>query len=237
MPPAPADDAELLEVFTSEGRPTGNCKRRRDLHRDGDWHQTRTVWVVLTREPEGPCLVLQERGRDKDTWPGLLDASSAGHVAPSDTDPWRELEEELGVRPAPADPTLGLGVRRYEQRYANGLIDREHQELWLWVSPLRFADLRPVAPELAAAVAAPVQPLARLLRGEIAELETRAVPASPSGGARDIIRRTIRSDEFVPASEAYVALVADLASRAIAAERPLRYDPSVEPVNSTGDRH
>jgi hypothetical protein len=229
MPSAPTDDAELLEVFTSDGHPTGRSKRRLDLHRDGDWHQTRTVWVVLTRDPEGPCLVLQERGADKDTWPGLLDASSAGHIAPGETDTWRELEEELGVRPAPADPTLSLGVRRYEQRYPSGLIDREHQELWLWLSALGLADLRPVAPELAAAVAAPMHTLSCLLRGEISELETRAVPAAPLGGAHEIIRRTIRPHEFVPASAPYVAHLADLAARALAAERPLRYDPSLKP--------
>ena len=233
MSPPPADDAELLEVFTPDGRPTGCTKRRLDLHREGDWHQTRTVWVVLTRDPEGPTLLLQERGADKDTWPGLLDASPAGHIAPGEADTWRELEEELGVRPAPADPTLELGVRRYEQRYTSGLVDREHQELWLWLSALSLADLRPAAPELAAAVAAPLQALPRLLRGEISELEVRARPAAPPDSARDIIRRTIRPDEFVPASAPYVAHVADLAARAIAAERPLRYDRRVEPAGST----
>ena len=118
------DDAELLAVTDRCGQPTGCLKRRAEVHRAGDWHRTRTVWLVLTRGPGAPALVLQKRGALKDAWPGLLDASSAGHLVPDDSDPWREVEEELGVRPAPLDCVLGLGVRRGVAARPHGRMDR-----------------------------------------------------------------------------------------------------------------
>ena len=144
------DQSELLEVVTPDGRSTGRLLPRLRIHREGHWHRTRTVWVVLTGEPDGPALLLQQRGFTKDTWGGLLDVSSAGHLAPNDPDPWRELEEELGVRPTDG-PLIRLGTRRVEGAHPReGLVDRELQDLWLWLAPLSLEDLRPQPVEIEA---------------------------------------------------------------------------------------
>jgi len=98
---------EMLEIRDEKGTPTGIIKPRSLVHRDGDLHGCSHIWVVRLREPaEGETgyqmqVLLQRRSRNKDSFPGLLDISSAGHLDPGETyesGAWRELSEELGIR-------------------------------------------------------------------------------------------------------------------------------------------
>jgi len=77
-------------------RPLGALKPRGAVHRDGDWHRSIHLWLIDT---EGRML-LQKRSEYKDTHPGLLDVSCAGHITGNDEvleTAVRELEEELGI--------------------------------------------------------------------------------------------------------------------------------------------
>ncbi|KAJ4828626.1 Nudix hydrolase 3 [Turnera subulata] len=95
---------EHLDVLTSTGLKTGVSKPRqvnwessRLVHRDGDYHKS--VYVLLFAESTQQ-LLLQRRADCKDSFPGLWDASSAGHVSAGDSSlvsAMRELHEELGV--------------------------------------------------------------------------------------------------------------------------------------------
>ena len=217
------DQSELLEVVTPDGRLTGRLLTRLQIHREGHWHRTRTVWVVLTGEPDGPGLLLQQRGFTKDTWGGLLDVSSAGHLASDDPDPWRELEEELGVRPTDG-PLIQLGTRRVEGAHPReGLVDRELQDLWLWLAPLSLEDLRPQPGELEA-----------LLSLDLAVVPDLQLPATRTPARRlDATTRTVSSAvithaEMTPGLGPFATHLAQLAGRALAGERDLRYDPSFD---------
>ncbi|MBM4437764.1 MAG: hypothetical protein FJ029_11145 [Actinobacteria bacterium] len=221
------DDDERLEVTDRDGIGSGQFKRRADVHRAGDWHRTRTVWAVLPNHPGGPALLLQQRGLLKDAWPGLLDASSAGHIGPDDSDRWREVEEELGARPADGD-VLRLGLRRVESRQAGVRIDREVQELWLWLCPRALAEFRPPAPEVTALVAAPLTGLSDLIAGRVVYLAC-AVRWAADDADRDARAPVeLRREDLIPDSLGYVAQVATLAARALAGERDLLYDPARE---------
>ncbi len=222
------DQRELLEVVTPDGRLTGRLLPRGQIHREGHWHRTRTVWVVLTGEPDGPALLLQQRGFTKDTWGGLLDVSSAGHLAPNDPDPWRELEEELGVRPTQG-PLIQLGARRVEgAQPRDDLVDRELQDLWLWLAPLALHGLRPARGEIEALLA----------------IDLAAVPELENPDARtparrlDAVTRTVEpavvtSPRLTPGLGPYAAHVARLSLRALAGERELRYDPAYDLLAET----
>ncbi|XP_054783674.1 nudix hydrolase 3-like isoform X2 [Prosopis cineraria] len=88
---------EHLDVLTKSGRKTGISKPRGDVHRDGDYHRAVHVWIFAESTQE---LLLQRRADCKDSWAGLWDISSAGHIAAGDSSlitARRELEEELGV--------------------------------------------------------------------------------------------------------------------------------------------
>lgn len=214
------DQSELLEVVTPDGRSTRRLLPRLQIHREGHWHLTRTVWVVLTGEPSGPGLLLQQRGFTKDTWGGLLDVSSAGHLAPDDPDPWRELEEELGVRPTDG-PLIQLGTRRVEGLHIkDGLVDRELQDLWLWLAPLALDDMRPQPGEIEA--------LLSLDLAVVPDLETpdaRTPARRMDAMSREIAAAFITSPELTPGLGPFAAHLAELARRALDGERDLRYDP------------
>jgi isopentenyldiphosphate isomerase len=104
-----ADD-ELLDVFDDRGWHQG-VKRRDEVHRDGDWHLAFHLWVV-----RADGVLLQRRARSKDSWPGRLDATAAGHLLAGEAirDGLREAEEELGVAYAFGDLTE-LGVHRVDE--------------------------------------------------------------------------------------------------------------------------
>ncbi|XP_015895813.3 nudix hydrolase 3 isoform X1 [Ziziphus jujuba] len=88
---------EHLDVLTEIGQKTGVSKPRGDVHRDGDYHRSVHVWIFAENTQE---LLLQRRADCKDSWAGLWDISSAGHISADDTSlvtARRELQEELGL--------------------------------------------------------------------------------------------------------------------------------------------
>jgi isopentenyldiphosphate isomerase len=96
---------EILDIVDESGSPTGEIISREQAHRDGILHRTAHVWVV--REKDGRVQVLlQKRSEEKDSFPGMYDTSSAGHI-PAGEEPLssalRELREELGISAAPSE--------------------------------------------------------------------------------------------------------------------------------------
>uniref|UniRef100_A0A5B7BD41 Putative nudix hydrolase 3 n=1 Tax=Davidia involucrata TaxID=16924 RepID=A0A5B7BD41_DAVIN len=90
-------EEEHFDVLTKTGQKTGISKPRGDVHRDGDYHRAVHVWIFAESTQE---LLLQRRADCKDSFPGLWDISSAGHISAGDSSlvtARRELHEELGV--------------------------------------------------------------------------------------------------------------------------------------------
>ncbi|KAM7254240.1 hypothetical protein ACFE04_031922 [Oxalis oulophora] len=88
---------EYFDVLTKTGEKTGITKPRDEVHRDGDYHRAVHVWIYAESTQQ---LLLQKRVDSKDSWPGLWDISSAGHISAGDTSlisAQRELQEELGI--------------------------------------------------------------------------------------------------------------------------------------------
>ncbi|KAK1435967.1 hypothetical protein QVD17_01740 [Tagetes erecta] len=88
---------EHFDVLTSSGQKTGLSKPRGAVHRDGDYHRAVHVWIFAESTQQ---LLLQKRADCKDSWPGLWDISSAGHISAGDSSlvsARRELQEELGL--------------------------------------------------------------------------------------------------------------------------------------------
>ncbi|KAJ4959224.1 hypothetical protein NE237_026335 [Protea cynaroides] len=94
---AEAHEEERFDVLTQTGQKTGISKPRNQVHRDGDYHRAVHVWIFCESTQE---LVLQRRAECKDSWAGLWDVSSAGHISAGDSSLMsarRELHEELGI--------------------------------------------------------------------------------------------------------------------------------------------
>ena len=90
---------ELLDILDESGLPTGEVVPKSEAHRLGLWHRCFHCWICGS-DPGGSYLLLQRRAATKDTWPGYLDVTAAGHLAAGEEtlDGLREVEEELGLR-------------------------------------------------------------------------------------------------------------------------------------------
>ncbi len=137
------DPDELFDVVNEDGSPTGIVKRRADVHRDGDWHRAIHVWVHGV-ENGVPFLLMNQRGRHKDTWPGALDVTVGGHLSAGETvdQAFREIEEEIGIA---ADPSR---LRFLETRKARGIVERELQDVFLYRDDRSLGAYRPNPAEL-----------------------------------------------------------------------------------------
>lgn len=110
---------ELLDVVDENGMPTGKTVEREIAHKEGIRHRTSHVWILRRQNGETQVL-LQKRSRNKDSYPGCYDISSAGHIPSGEgfvKSALRELREELGVH-AVADELIYCGRRRFEYREA-----------------------------------------------------------------------------------------------------------------------
>ena len=58
-------------------------KERSLVHEDGDIHGTVHIWIRRKTE-KGYDLLLQKRSKEKDSFPGCYDISSAGHISAGD---------------------------------------------------------------------------------------------------------------------------------------------------------
>lgn len=87
----------LLDALADEnGTPTGMTKTKAEIHEQGFWHRAAHVWIYNSAGE----ILLQLRATDKDSYPGLLDISAAGHVDAGEEPiqaAIREIREEIGL--------------------------------------------------------------------------------------------------------------------------------------------
>ncbi len=215
------DDGELFDLCDAEGRPTGRAKARPLVHRDGDWHRSVHVWVVLRDPAIGVRVILQRRSLAKDTWPGAIDVAVAGHLRAGERieDALRESEEEIGIALGPED-VVRLGVRFRVDASRAGVVDREIQEVFAAVVEASFASLRPDPVEVDAVVALAPADAAELLSGRIPVARARRLDAR----TRAVDEADVRAEELVAAPDGYwpAAIAAVIEVEAGRAPVPLR---------------
>ena len=109
---------EYLDIVDENAEPTGNVVERSKIHKNGLLHRTSHVWLLRRRNGRVQIL-LQLRSKDKESWAGCYDISSAGHIPAGDgfvESALRELQEELGIE-ASANELIHCGDRRFVFRY------------------------------------------------------------------------------------------------------------------------
>ncbi|MFS4418351.1 NUDIX hydrolase [Maribacter sp. 2307ULW6-5] len=122
---------EYLDVLDAQGKPTGRVALKSEVHQKGLYHATVHVWF---HTPQGQVL-LQQRGKDKDTHPLLWDVSVAGHIGAGEaitSAAVREVDEEIGLQIGTGSLS-SIGRFTSVQHHPN-LLDREFQHCFL--SPL-----------------------------------------------------------------------------------------------------
>ena len=143
---------EYFDIVNEKGQPSGETVAREIAHRDGILHRTAHVWVI--REFNGKIQVLlQKRSMDKDSFPGLYDTSSAGHI-PAGDEPLpsalRELEEELGVSATLDQLTYAGSFRIQYEKEFHGQMFRDNEVSWVYIyrEPVDISQLKLQASEV-----------------------------------------------------------------------------------------
>ena len=129
------ENMEYLDICDENGQPTGEVVLRDIAHRDGILHRTAHVWIVR-KTGEKIQILLQKRSMEKESFPGLFDTSSAGHI-PSGSEPLssalRELKEELGIAAGPDDLDFAGKFRiKYDKEF-HGKPFHDNEVTWVYV--------------------------------------------------------------------------------------------------------
>jgi isopentenyldiphosphate isomerase len=203
---------ELIDILDEAGRPTGEVVLKSEAHRLGLWHRCFHCWICGS-DAEGSYLLLQRRAATKDTWPGYLDITAAGHLSAGEEtlDGLREVEEELGLQVGP-DRLVPLGTRKIEQQIPQGW-DREFHEVFL------IADNTP--PDSLRLQKEEVEAVYRLGLDDVEALyKTGTAPAREYAQAT-ASKTQLRFEELVPQEEGYLAQIANAAHQLLSGTTPL----------------
>jgi len=202
---------ELLDILDESGRPTGEVLAKSEAHRLCLWHRCFHCWICGS-DAAGPYLLLQRRAATKDTWPGYLDITAAGHLSAGEEtlDGLREIEEELGLQVNP-ERLIPLGTIRVEQRLPVGY-DRELHEVFLLRDDTPPDKLRLQKEE--------VESVYRLDLDDVEALyATGEAPAREYAQGKTSTTR-IHLTEFVPKNEDYLAQITSAARQLLSGTTP-----------------
>ena len=120
---------ELIDILTSDGKPTGKTALKSEAHKNGWFHATVHIWLYTSDKK----ILLQQRAFTKKVFPGLWDISVAGHIAAGEdilTAAKREVFEELGL-PLTEEELFKIGTRNHHVEHKNGIIDNEHHHVFI----------------------------------------------------------------------------------------------------------
>ncbi|MCR4586990.1 MAG: NUDIX domain-containing protein [Lachnospiraceae bacterium] len=131
---------EMFDITDENGIPTGETVTRSRAHNEGIMHRTAHIWVIR-RRGEQIDVLLQKRSANKESFPGMYDTSSAGHIQAGDEpleSAKRELGEELGIRAQDEDLTyVGKFHIHYEKEFHGKLFkDNEVSFVFLYDKPV-----------------------------------------------------------------------------------------------------
>lgn len=198
-------DPEWVDVVDGRGRPLRR-ETRATVHREGLWHPTVHVWVMVPRRE--PHVVFQWRTEDRAEFAGLLDVTCGGHIGAGE-EPLaamrRELKEELGLGSRAAVTPLGaVPIAADGAKYQV----REWSYEYLHVSGRPLSRYHVAAEEVRGLLSAPLSRLARLWSLQVPSLSMSG--CRWEGGRPAPVTRTVTIQDFVPAGPEHYA---DLAKR------------------------
>lgn len=141
-------ELELLDICDEAGIPTGRVTERSVAHTTGSIHRTAHVWVVCQDTDGRWQVLLQKRSMQKDSFPGALDTSSAGHISAGEEpleSAKRELQEELGITASEEELTYagsfdgGVIQTEFDGR---PFVDHEIASVYVYQKPIDIETLQ-----------------------------------------------------------------------------------------------
>lgn len=208
---------EILDVFDADMKLLGSADRNK-VHEEGLWHRTFHLWIISNYK--GGSILFQRRSDEKQSFPGMLDISAAGHLESGEQplDGIREVQEELGLRIAP-DMMEFLGYR-VEVSDEGGKFNREHQAVYIARIDLSLEEFQPDPKEVNGLTWLSIDDVNLLMSSEITRIQSEAMIYDISG---EIEKRDIQidKDSFLPRIQPYYLTVGIMARRYLNGERPI----------------
>jgi isopentenyldiphosphate isomerase len=195
---------EIFDIYDAEMRKIGTAPRSK-VHQEGYWHKTFQCWIV-SKAFGNPKLLLQKRHETKDTFPGKLDKSAAGHLCTGETveDAVRELEEELGVRMA-FDKLTPIGIIPLES-VTEQWKDREFCHVYMLEYDRRIEEYRVQLEEVRGLYWLDIEQYEDLIKQQRTKVTVQGIEWNDDGlpSRSEYIARL---DDFTPQSESYYNLL------------------------------
>lgn len=147
---------EYLDIVDENGNPTGETIERKIAHKTGVRHRTTHIWIVRKKDDRIQIL-LQKRSKNKDSFPGCYDISSAGHIPAGDDfaeSGLRELEEELGLT-IQEEELIACGFHRvFTEDKFHGIpyVDNQISKVFLLWKDIEIEELRLQEEEIESAI-------------------------------------------------------------------------------------
>lgn len=191
---------ELFDIYNENMELIG-IKPRSEVHKKGYWHKSFQCWLMF-KENGKDYLLFQRRHPSKDTYPNLLDISSAGHLSAGETieDGVREIEEELGIAVRYGE-LIPLGViveRKKEENY----IDNEFANIFLYHCQIPMEEFKLQAEELTGLFKILIVDLIELFEGRIQSIKATGFELDKNGNNQPL-DLYVSAKDFVPHGLSY----------------------------------
>ena len=136
---------EYIDIVDEHGIPTGETIERSIAHSKGIRHRTAHMWIVRKINDRYQVL-MQKRAMNKESFPGMFDTSSAGHIQAGDEpleSALRELHEELGIQAQPQELEFVGNFRiAYEKEFHGKMFrDEELAFVYIYDQPVDITEL------------------------------------------------------------------------------------------------
>jgi isopentenyldiphosphate isomerase len=220
----PDPTEEYFDVVDIDGVPTGQVKRRSDVHQDGDWHRAFHCWIALRSNGGEPAILFQRRSSQKDTYPECLDVAVGGHYRAGEgfDDVVREIEEELGIAP-PQDALVNIG-RRWAEGITEAWIDREIEDVYVYPLTAPVATLQPAYEEITAVDVITLRALEALFDERQPIAPSRRFPVRPDNTLADEVVAEVTLSDFIPVQDSYWPLGSRAAIQVLQGQQCVRLD-------------
>ena len=126
---------EYIDIVDEQGIPTGETIERSIAHSKGIRHRTAHIWIVRKINNRYQVL-MQKRAMNKESFPGLVDTSSAGHIQAGDEpleSALRELHEELGIQAQPQELEFAGNFRIAYEKEFHGKMFRDNEIAFVYI--------------------------------------------------------------------------------------------------------
>lgn len=204
---------EYLDVFDENMDLCGSALRE-EVHQKGYWHQTFQCWF-LSKEDDKFYILFQKRHQDKDTFPNLLDITTAGHLISGETpeDGIRELEEELGIK-VEFSELISIGIIKEKKMHKN-FTDCEFCNVFLYENVLPLESFKLQKDEVTGIFKIELDDFIKLIDDQAAVVNASGIEYDIANGMQQITIDVTKND-IVPHSDEYYKKVYSSAKKYLA---------------------